>query len=53
MPFRRHPHALHQRDRLIDRKRLPFAVVGNLRQVVVDEFDAAAVEELAVGGDRH
>ncbi len=53
VPFRRQAHTLHQRHRLIDRKPLPLAVVRNLRQVLVHQFDAATVEKLSITCDGH
>ncbi len=53
VPFRRHPHTLHQCHCLIKGKPLPFAVVGNLRKVLVHQFDAATVEERSVARNRH
>src|SRR6267378_1334149 len=37
----------------MERKRLPFAVVRNLRQILVHQFDAPTVEERPVARDRH
>jgi hypothetical protein len=53
MPLRRNTHALDQRHGLVQREPLAFVVKGRLRQALVHEFYAAAVEERPIAGHRH
>ena len=50
---RRDAHPLDQDHGLIDREQLAFVVVGDRRQGVVNEFDAAAIEQRPVARRRH
>jgi hypothetical protein len=52
VPFHRQLHALHERNCFIERKHLAFAVVRNLGQVAVHQFNAATVKERPVARDR-
>src|SRR5262245_58050898 len=53
MLFCGEPHALDEVLRLVEGKLLRLVMYGHRGQVRVDEIDASAVEDDAIGSDRH